>query len=309
VRGGKLEESLKLQELYREITDENNFLAYKLVQALSTEYGKDPLSNEKLVAKHATFEEELATHEKDALDKVDSQGKSLIAENHYDAANVTKRLAELQVNFKNVKDASEKRRAALADTHEWVEFESDAHDELNFIEEQHALLQSNEVGDSLSANLALLKKHEGHVSDLSEHGEHIQDVLVVAERLEKENSHAEQVKALSKQLQDKNTELKQLADQRKAKLEAATKVHQFNRSAGNIDAFLNANELKASSKDFGKDLASIAAQLRAISALNNATDSLKPTFYDVQKSKDSSEESAKKYDLLNARWEIYLKVA
>ncbi len=56
-----------------------------------------------------------------------------------------KRLGELQTSWKGLKEAAEKRRVTLLDTRDWVVFESDATDELNFIEEERPLMQSSEV--------------------------------------------------------------------------------------------------------------------------------------------------------------------
>lgn len=262
-RRAALEASLQVQQFYRDVDVERDYLQYRLRGLESTDYGKDAVAAQKLITKHHTLETELIEHEHE-YDVVVATGENLLESDSLDADGIKKRLADLEELWNAVHAALEKRGQALEDSYEWQSFAADAAEEHKWLAAQLAAAQGAKPAETLEANTALLAKHDEFTSDLTEHSERVEDILALGERLvAAQNQHAAEVTAKSTELKESVAKLEEFAKAHRAQLEEAVRAQEFERDARKLDAVLAALEPRlaaplATTKD------AIARQLREL---------------------------------------------
>ncbi|XP_024120554.1 spectrin alpha chain, non-erythrocytic 1 isoform X3 [Oryzias melastigma] len=172
-RKQKLSDSLRLQQLFRDVEDEETWIREKEPIAASTNRGKDLIGVQNLLKKHQALQAEITGHEP-RIKAVTQKGEAMVEEGHFAGEDVKTRLAELHGRWDTLKGKSSQRRQDLEDSLQAQQYFADANEAESWMREKEPIVGSPDYGKDEDSAEALLKKHEALMSDLSAYGSSIQ---------------------------------------------------------------------------------------------------------------------------------------
>uniref|UniRef100_A0A6I8QYW0 Spectrin alpha chain, non-erythrocytic 1 n=1 Tax=Xenopus tropicalis TaxID=8364 RepID=A0A6I8QYW0_XENTR len=172
-RKQKLSDSLRLQQLFRDVEDEETWIREKEPIAASTNRGKDLIGVQNLLKKHQALQAEIAGHEP-RIKAVTQKGESMISEGHFASDEVKGKLRELNDKWATLKNKASQRRQDLEDSLQAQQYFADANEAESWMREKEPIVGSTDYGKDEDSAEALLKKHEALMSDLRAYGSSIQ---------------------------------------------------------------------------------------------------------------------------------------
>ncbi|ROL47439.1 Spectrin alpha chain, non-erythrocytic 1 [Anabarilius grahami] len=172
-RKQKLSDSLRLQQLFRDVEDEETWIREKEPIASSTNRGKDLIGVQNLLKKHQALQAEISGHEP-RIKAVSQKGEAMIDEGHFAAEDVKAKLQELHNRWDGLKGKATQRRQDLEDSLQAQQYFADANEAESWMREKEPIVGSTDYGKDEDSAEALLKKHEALMSDLSAYGSSIQ---------------------------------------------------------------------------------------------------------------------------------------
>lgn len=172
-RKQKLADSLRLQQLFRDVEDEETWIREKEPIAASTNRGKDLIGVQNLLKKHQALQAEIAGHEP-RIKAVTQKGNAMVEEGHFAAEDVKAKLSELNQKWEALKAKASQRRQDLEDSLQAQQYFADANEAESWMREKEPIVGSTDYGKDEDSAEALLKKHEALMSDLSAYGSSIQ---------------------------------------------------------------------------------------------------------------------------------------
>uniref|UniRef100_A0A8C5VTD7 Spectrin alpha chain, non-erythrocytic 1 n=1 Tax=Microcebus murinus TaxID=30608 RepID=A0A8C5VTD7_MICMU len=172
-RKQKLADSLRLQQLFRDVEDEETWIREKEPIAASTNRGKDLIGVQNLLKKHQALQAEIAGHEP-RIKAVTQKGNAMVEEGHFAAEDVKAKLNELNQKWEALKAKASQRRQDLEDSLQAQQYFADANEAESWMREKEPIVGSTDYGKDEDSAEALLKKHEALMSDLSAYGSSIQ---------------------------------------------------------------------------------------------------------------------------------------
>uniref|UniRef100_A0AAX7SEB1 Spectrin alpha chain, non-erythrocytic 1 n=1 Tax=Astatotilapia calliptera TaxID=8154 RepID=A0AAX7SEB1_ASTCA len=172
-RKQKLSDSLRLQQLFRDIEDEETWIREKEPIAASTNRGKDLIGVQNLLKKHQALQAEITGHEP-RIKAVTQKGEAMVEEGHFAGEDVKAKLAELHGRWDTLKAKASQRRQDLEDSLQAQQYFADANEAESWMREKEPIVGSTDYGKDEDSAEALLKKHEALMSDLSAYGSSIQ---------------------------------------------------------------------------------------------------------------------------------------
>ncbi|XP_041430679.1 spectrin alpha chain, non-erythrocytic 1 isoform X5 [Xenopus laevis] len=172
-RKQKLSDSLRLQQLFRDVEDEETWIREKEPIAASTNRGKDLIGVQNILKKHQALQAEIAGHEP-RIKAVTQKGESMITEGHFASEEVTGKLNELNDKWATLKNKASQRRQDLEDSLQAQQYFADANEAESWMREKEPIVGSTDYGKDEDSAEALLKKHEALMSDLRAYGSSIQ---------------------------------------------------------------------------------------------------------------------------------------
>uniref|UniRef100_A0AAQ4S231 Spectrin alpha, non-erythrocytic 1 n=1 Tax=Gasterosteus aculeatus aculeatus TaxID=481459 RepID=A0AAQ4S231_GASAC len=171
-RKQKLSDSLRLQQLFRDVEDEETWIREKEPIAASTNRGKDLIGVQNLLKKHQALQAEITGHEP-RIKAVTQKGEAMVEEGHFAAEDVKGKLAELHGRWDTLKAKASQRRQDLEDSLQAQQYFADANEAESWMREKEPIVGSIDYGKDEDSAEALLKKHEALMSDLSAYGSSI----------------------------------------------------------------------------------------------------------------------------------------
>ncbi|XP_055009555.1 spectrin alpha chain, non-erythrocytic 1 isoform X1 [Boleophthalmus pectinirostris] len=172
-RKQKLSDSLRLQQLFRDVEDEETWIREKEPIAASTNRGKDLIGVQNLLKKHQALQAEITGHEP-RIKAVSQKGEAMVEEGHFAGEEVKAKLAELHGRWDTLKAKASQRRQDLEDSLQAQQYFADANEAESWMREKEPIVGSTDYGKDEDSAEALLKKHEALMSDLSAYGSSIQ---------------------------------------------------------------------------------------------------------------------------------------
>uniref|UniRef100_A0A8D2LWH6 Spectrin alpha chain, non-erythrocytic 1 n=1 Tax=Varanus komodoensis TaxID=61221 RepID=A0A8D2LWH6_VARKO len=172
-RKQKLADSLRLQQLFRDVEDEETWIREKEPIAASTNRGKDLIGVQNLLKKHQALQAEIAGHEP-RIKAVTQKGNAMVEEGHFAAEDVKAKLDDLNQKWESLKGKASQRRQDLEDSLQAQQYFADANEAESWMREKEPIVGSTDYGKDEDSAEALLKKHEALMSDLSAYGSSIQ---------------------------------------------------------------------------------------------------------------------------------------
>ncbi|KAJ8388746.1 hypothetical protein AAFF_G00129790 [Aldrovandia affinis] len=174
-RKQKLSDSLRLQQLFRDVEDEETWIREKEPIAASTNRGKDLIGVQNLLKKHQALQAEIGGHEP-RIKAVTQKGQAMVEEGHFAAEDVKAKLGELNGRWDTLKGKASQRRQDLEDSLQAQQYFADANEAESWMREKEPIVGSTDYGKDEDSAEALLKKHEALMSDLSAYGSSIQSL-------------------------------------------------------------------------------------------------------------------------------------
>uniref|UniRef100_A0A8C5A923 Spectrin alpha, non-erythrocytic 1 n=1 Tax=Gadus morhua TaxID=8049 RepID=A0A8C5A923_GADMO len=171
-RKQKLSDSLRLQQLFRDVEDEETWIREKEPIAASTNRGKDLIGVQNLLKKHQALQAEISGHEP-RIKAVSQKGDAMVEEGHFAAEEVKVKLGELNGRWDTLKGKAAQRRQDLEDSLQAQQYFADANEAESWMREKEPIVGSPDYGKDEDSAEALLKKHEALMSDLSAYGSSI----------------------------------------------------------------------------------------------------------------------------------------
>uniref|UniRef100_A0AAY4DGW8 Spectrin alpha chain, non-erythrocytic 1 n=1 Tax=Denticeps clupeoides TaxID=299321 RepID=A0AAY4DGW8_9TELE len=171
-RKQKLSDSLRLQQLFRDVEDEETWIREKEPIAASTNRGKDLIGVQNLLKKHQALQAEISGHEP-RIKAVTQKGMAMVDEGHFAAEDVKVKLGELNNRWDTLKGKAAQRRQDLEDSLQAQQYFADANEAESWMREKEPIVGSTDYGKDEDSAEALLKKHEALMSDLSAYGSSI----------------------------------------------------------------------------------------------------------------------------------------
>uniref|UniRef100_A0A668AXR0 Spectrin alpha chain, non-erythrocytic 1 n=1 Tax=Myripristis murdjan TaxID=586833 RepID=A0A668AXR0_9TELE len=172
-RKQKLSDSLRLQQLFRDVEDEETWIREKEPIAASTNRGKDLIGVQNLLKKHQALQAEISGHEP-RIKAVTQKGEAMVDEGHFAGEEVKVKLGELNGRWDNLKAKASQRRQDLEDSLQAQQYFADANEAESWMREKEPIVGSTDYGKDEDSAEALLKKHEALMSDLIAYGSSIQ---------------------------------------------------------------------------------------------------------------------------------------
>jgi len=167
-RKAKLAESLQLQQLLRDIEDEETWIREKepaIGTSSSSSRGRDLIGVKNLCQKHQALMAELAGHEP-RIRRTCNEAEDMIQRAHFASADVKKRVVALQNKWQLLKDKAQQRKQDLDDQLQAQQYFTDAAEAESWMREKEPIVDSKDYGKDEDAAEALLKKHQALMTDI-----------------------------------------------------------------------------------------------------------------------------------------------
>uniref|UniRef100_A0A0N5ANF9 Spectrin alpha chain n=1 Tax=Syphacia muris TaxID=451379 RepID=A0A0N5ANF9_9BILA len=164
-RKTKLAESLKGNQLFRDMEDELAWIREKEQIAASSNRGRDLIGVQNLIKKQHALISEITNHEPQ-IESVAQAADAMIQQGHFLAPDIRDKLAQLRDNFRNLKAKAEKRRQELDDSLQSHQYLADANEAEAWMREKESVVGSTDYGKDEDSAESLLKKHRALMSDL-----------------------------------------------------------------------------------------------------------------------------------------------
>ncbi|KAI8480573.1 Spectrin beta chain, non-erythrocytic 5 [Branchiostoma belcheri] len=240
LRRDNLEDTLVLQQFYRDVEDELAWVREKEPLATSTDLGQNLTSVQSLQKKHQALEAEISSHEP-LIDAVLNTGQHLIGGEHYAAA-------DIRYHLKHGTDIN-------ISCPVYQQFYAEVSEAESWMNDRRPLLTSTEYGKDEYSAQALLKKLDTLERDLEGFRSTVDSLAVLAKSLvDKKHYAATKIKQKQAQAQKHFAALQESAVRRRARLVECHKLYQFYREADEVCAWIREKGTVAASEDYGKDL-------------------------------------------------------
>ncbi|XP_023703245.1 spectrin beta chain isoform X6 [Cryptotermes secundus] len=252
-RQRQLEKKKEAFQFRRDIEDEKLWIAEKMPQATSTEYGNSLFNVHMLKKKNQSLRTEIDNHEP-RIHLVCNNGQKLIDEGHEDALEFTQLIDDLLARWQQLKDAVENRRNKLLQSEKAQQYFFDASEAESWMSEQELYMMVEDRGkDEISAQ-NLMKKHETLELAVEDYADTIRQLGETARQLTSEqHPDSDQIAVKQSQVDKLYAGLKDLAGERRAKLDEALQLFMLNREVDDLEQWIAEREVVAGSHELGQD--------------------------------------------------------
>merc|ERR1712228_528260 len=153
----RLMDSLAVQQLFRDVEDEEAWIREKEPIINSTNRGRDLIGVQNLIKKHQASMAEINNHEP-RIDAVSRTAQNMVEDGHFASDDIKNRLSTLHDHWNQLKEKANQRKQDLDDSLQAHQYFADASEAESWMKE------------------ALLKKHDALMSDLEAFGNTIKDL-------------------------------------------------------------------------------------------------------------------------------------
>merc|ERR1719412_984862 len=179
VRKQRLMDSLAVQQLFRDVEDEEAWIREKEPIIASTNRGRDLIGVQNLIKKHQAMQAEINNHEP-RIDAVSQTAQHMVEEGHFASDEIKTRLGQLHDHWNQLKEKSVQRKQDLDDSLQAHQYFSDANEAESWMKEKEPLAGNIDYGKDEDTSEALLKRHEAFMGDLTAFNNTITDLKTAA---------------------------------------------------------------------------------------------------------------------------------
>jgi spectrin alpha len=161
----KLGDALRLQQFFRDVEDEEDWIREKEPIAASTNRGRDLIGVQNLMKKHQALLAEIAGHDP-RIQSVGEQGNTMVSEGHFAADDIKQKINGLEEKWKQLNDKANQRKVDLEDSLQAQQYFADANEAESWMREKEPIIGNTDYGKDEDSAEALLKKHQALLSDV-----------------------------------------------------------------------------------------------------------------------------------------------
>lgn len=169
LRKQRLLDSLRVQQLFRDVEDEEDWIREKEPIAALTDRGCDLIGVQNLIKKHQAVVAEMQNHEPHVR-TICQTGIQMAEDGHFADGEVRKRIQPLADHWAHLNKKALQRYQDLEDSLQAHQYFADANEAESWMKEKEPLSGSIDYGKDEDSAEALLKKHEALMSDLEAFG-------------------------------------------------------------------------------------------------------------------------------------------
>uniref|UniRef100_A0A8C7LFV4 Spectrin beta chain n=1 Tax=Oncorhynchus kisutch TaxID=8019 RepID=A0A8C7LFV4_ONCKI len=253
----RLEMNLGLQRVFQEMLHIMDWMDEMKMLLLSQDYGKHLLGVEDLLQKHALVEADIAIQANRVKAVNNSAQKFAIDAEGYkpcDPQVIRDRMAHMEFCYAELSQLAADRCARLEESRRLWKFFWEMAEEEGWIREKEQILSSEDCGKDLTGAVRLLSQHRAFEDEMSGRAGHLQQTIKQGEELvAADHFGADKIRKRIQDIQAQWAALEGLSAVRKARLEEACNLHQFQADADDIDAWMLDVLRIVSSADVGHD--------------------------------------------------------
>ncbi|ELW48130.1 Spectrin beta chain, brain 4 [Tupaia chinensis] len=269
-----LEAQSCLLQFFRDADEEMAWVQEKLPLAASQDCGQSLSAVRHLQEKHQNLESELSSHE--ALARVVvGTGRQLVQAGHSAACEVAARVQQLEEAMGSLRAEAARRRRQLQQAQEAQQLLAELLEAGTWLAERGSILDSEDMGQSAEATQALLRQLEVTRRDLEGFSPRLERLQQTAALLESRwNPESPKVLAQLQKVREACSELLRRAEGRGRGLQEQLQLHQLQREALLLDAWLTSRMATAESQDYGQDLEGVTVLEEKFDAFRKEAQSL-----------------------------------
>nr|XP_002732400.1 PREDICTED: spectrin beta chain, non-erythrocytic 5-like [Saccoglossus kowalevskii] len=257
-----LTDALESQLFYAEVQEADSWMKEKRPLLVSTDYGKDEDSVQKLLKKLEALDLDLESF-RNTVQHLEVLSSGLLEREHFESKDIEQKQAEVEASYEELKQLSAKRRSMLMEHRKLYEFHREAEEAEGWMHEKEVIAASEDCGKDLEHVEILQKKFEDFAQDLDSNEERIVAVNEMGSSLIQDNhTKSDNIHAKCDDVNKKWAQLKELTNTRMEALACAKLVHQFDYDADETRAWILEKDSTVSTEDYGHDLVSVQALRR-----------------------------------------------
>ncbi|KAF6133107.1 spectrin beta, non-erythrocytic 5 [Phyllostomus discolor] len=219
-----------------------------------------------LQEQHQNLEREMNSHEA-LIQAVVGTGRKLVQAGHFAAHDVAAQVQRLEDAMGRLRAGAAQRRQRLQQAREAQQFLMELLEAESWLAEQDCVLDTEDMGQSAEATQAFLRRLEATRRDLEGFGRRMERLQQTAALLEsRQNPESPKVLAQMRAVREAHSGLLRRADGRGQRLREQLQLHQLEREALLLDAWLASKAAVAESQDYGQDLEAITVLEEKFSA-------------------------------------------
>ncbi|NWW62036.1 SPTN5 protein, partial [Ifrita kowaldi] len=218
---------------------------------------KDPSNLQTKLQKHQTFQAEIMAN-RNRLDSIKSEGEKMLHERHYAPEAIQSRLQEMEELWEELLASCQDKWTKLQDAYKGLHFQRNVEDMEKWLEGVENDLKAPYSDNDLVVLNSHLKKQEELEQDIAAHRDRLQELVVTAQQFQKEKHFlADELEEKVDELVQRYKRLRDPLQERRGSLEASRLQYQFFQDIDEELAWVREKLPMASSKDYGKSLATV----------------------------------------------------
>lgn len=224
------------------------------VQLAYDESYLDPTNLRSKLQKHLAFDSELTENEK-RLVTVEDQGKKLISENHFMKDNVRDQLTELRSGWDELRKKSALKTSRMREAFEAITVDRKLEDLQRWLDRVEGELSSDDHGRDLESVDRLMAKLDALWEEINGRTDRVKELMSSARELKTMGSWtSQQFINEAEQIETRFYGLRHPVEIRRANLQEARQLFEWQTAADEELAWLESKLLQAKSQDYGDSL-------------------------------------------------------
>ncbi|XP_074501679.1 spectrin beta chain, non-erythrocytic 1-like isoform X4 [Sebastes fasciatus] len=230
--------------------------------------------------KHQAFMAELQSN-KEWLDKIDKDGKVLMAEKPETEAMVKEKLASLKTMWEDLESTTQTKAKCLFDANKAELFTQSCADLDKWLGGLDGQLQSDDYGKDLTSVNILLKKQQILESQVEVRQKEVGELQSQSQALSQEGKGSEEVDGQRIGVEKKFQCLQAPLQKRRDNLMASREIHQFNRDMEDEILWVEERMALATSTDHGNNLQTVQLLIKKNQTLQKEIQGHQPRYDDI----------------------------
>lgn len=236
------------------------------------------------------------------------QGGRLISQSHFEKDKVKQKLSSLEQLKSKVDDLSAERKQRLNRELEALQFERDALQALQWMEEREKRM-SGWSGDvaSLEDKVERLERYNGFLAEVDKNRNNIEDIVQRGRSIgsKGDKKETEKTRELTKNVESKWKQLQEKLASFGKGLSEAESILKFKTELDKTESYLRAKEKVLSTRDLGRDLEHCNELIRRLEDPEMRVDSERIEYVNElgEKLKDQDPSVEKALERVNSKWE------
>ncbi|XP_061823762.1 spectrin beta chain, non-erythrocytic 1 isoform X1 [Nerophis lumbriciformis] len=275
----RLKDNRDLQKFLQDCQELSLWINEKMLTAQDMTYDEARNLHSKWL-KHQAFMAELQSN-KEWLDKIEKDGKALMAEKPETEAMVREKLASLKKMWEELESTTQTKAKCLFDANKAELFTQSCADLDKWLANLDGQLQSDDYGKDLTSVNILLKKQQMLESQVEVRQKEVQELQSQSQVLSQEGKGSEEVDGQRIGVEKKFCSLQAPLQSRRENLMSSREIHQFNRDVEDEILWVEERMPVATSTDHGHNLQTVQLLIKKNQTLQKEIRGHQPRYDDI----------------------------